>query len=216
LSNSFIQTVFALSGLNDKLPKRVELRFLLNSAKFEPSKDVEASLGAVVCERTRLKGEVGKQQATGIGEFETIPAQLALVSIGYKGLPLRGIEHLFDDERGVIHHQHGHVDPANESIGALYAVGWLKRGPYGIIGTNIADAKETVSTILSDIENGFLTRMDSSAASLDELLQQRSVTVVNWEGYRRIEAQEHERRRSEEQPREKIVNLEELIAIATS
>lgn len=54
----------------------MELRFLLNPVEFLPSESDPSSLGAVVCERTRLEGDAGKQVAVGTGQLETIPAQL--------------------------------------------------------------------------------------------------------------------------------------------
>ena len=58
--------------------------------------------------------------------------------------------------RGVLRNHHGRVDEATEStggsLGGLYAAGWIKRGPCGIIGTNISDAKDTVATIVHDLK----------------------------------------------------------------
>jgi len=56
----------------------------------------------------------------------------------------------------------------------LYVTGWLKRGPSGIIGTNIADAKETVGNILYDLAQGLLNDVDkdpSEAADLKEIFR---------------------------------------------
>jgi NADPH-dependent glutamate synthase beta subunit-like oxidoreductase len=63
------------------------------------------------------------------------------VSIGYKGVAIEGSEPWFDESRGVMKNQHGLVDAANSdmNMGGLYVSGWLKRGPSGIIGTNIGD-----------------------------------------------------------------------------
>ena len=38
-------------------------------------------------------------------------------------------------------------------VPGLYVSGWLKRGPTGIIGSNIADAKETTAAILEDLKS---------------------------------------------------------------
>lgn len=43
----------------------------------------------------------------------------------------------------------------------MYVTGWLKRGPTGIIGTNINDAKETLQTVLHDAKQGSLPRLDA-------------------------------------------------------
>jgi len=192
--------------------KKVYLRFLLSPVRFEPDESDPTKLGSVVCERTRLEGEPGSQKAAGTGDFQRFPAQLALVSIGYKGIRLPGTEPWFDERRGILLNENGRIEPATADLGGLYTSGWLKRGPSGIIGTNIPDAKETVSTIVSDLES---TEGKVTTGSLKELLATRSVTVVDWEGYRRIVEREKERKRSEIQPREKITDLQLQLKIAS-
>lgn len=191
--------------------KEVHLRFLMNPVEFECHPEKETSVGAVRCERTRLEGGSGQQRAVGTGEFESIPADLVLLSIGYKGLVIPGVEKWFDGTRGVMKHDNGKVDGATSTLGGLYAVGWLKRGPTGIIGTNITDAKDTVSTIVQDAEKDLIERKSGDVESfLSEC------AAVTWEGYRRIEAAEASRKRSEDQPREKIVDLDRQIDIGTA
>jgi NADPH-dependent glutamate synthase beta subunit-like oxidoreductase len=162
-----------------------------------------------------LDGGPGTQRARGTGDYEVLPANLALVSIGYKGTALGGTEPWFDEERGVMRNEGGRVEAATSIAGGLYAAGWLKRGPSGIIGTNIADAKETVSTIMTDLAAQEPRRRDI-VHDLLPVLRERNVPFVDWEGYRRIEKEEYRRRRSEAQPREKIVALHDLLESARS
>ena len=200
--------------------REVSLRMLMNPVEFLPSEKDPALLGSVVCERTRLEGEPGKQGAIGTGQFETIPANLALLSIGYKGLCLPGLEGSFDERRGTIGNDHGKV--SGEEAG-LYCSGWIKRGPSGIIGTNIQDAKDTVAAILTDLEAGALTIDATSTANgslrgrsgLDALLKERNTKVVDWESYAKIDAAEKEpsRLRAEGQPREKITNIQDMLSV---
>jgi len=209
-----VATIFVIPAPNLDEPKTVELRFLLNPVRFEALPNDSGSLGAVVCERTQLEGDTGQQKALGTGEFETIPAQLALISIGYKSTAIRGIEHWFDDEKDRLKHEHGRVDGATPELGGLYTSGWLKRGPTGIIGTNIGDARDTVATILSDLNAHGVTRSVAAFSDVVVDLQDRGVQVVDWDGYRRIEEAEKNRRRSDSQPREKIVSIEEQLHIS--
>jgi adrenodoxin-NADP+ reductase len=204
------------------MPKQVNLRFLLNP--FEYIGDKNNQLAAVKCERTRLEGRPGQQKAVGTGEYEEIPAQLALVSIGYQASCIPGLEPYFDKQKGTLFHREGRVHLAsNPEKASLYVSGWLKRGPSGIIGTNIVDAKETVNSIMQDLDSIFYyrerkgqTKSSSSQMSIDDLLREREVQVVRWDDYRRIEEAELGRRRSEEQPREKITDLDELLRVARS
>jgi len=195
--------------------KEVHLRFLMNPARFEGSETDPSKLGAVLCERTKLEGEPGSQVAVGTGEFETVPAQLALISIGYKGVAIPGIEedNTFDSRRGVVVNIHGKVDDAKDGIGGLYVSGWLKRGPTGIIGTNIADAKDTVASIVKDLDNQIIK---TGNTSLESLLEDRGVKVVDWSSYERIDAVESDdlRKRNKEQPREKLSTIDEMLRAA--
>lgn len=196
--------------------KEVHLRFLLNPARFEASETDSSKLGAVVCERTKLEGDPGKQVAVGTAKFETFPAQLALISIGYKGVALPGIEEaeLFDARRGIVVNVHGKVADSRDGLGGLYVSGWLKRGPSGIIGTNIADAKDTVASIAKDLDDQTIKSGDSS---LQSLLEKRGVRVVDWSSYERIDAVETDesRKRSKDQPREKLSTIDEMLRAAS-
>jgi adrenodoxin-NADP+ reductase len=235
-----------------RAPKRVHLRFLLNPVRLEAEDDgagvdegADASsrnqqkrprkrLGRVVCERTRLEGEPGRQRAVGTGEYEELEAQLAIVSVGYRGVPVPGLEPYFDDKRGTVVSEHGRVDPARASddamtvkssaagqgtstLGGLYVTGWLKRGPSGIIGTNISDAKETVAAVVKDLIDEPLAPSSSDEnESLSSVLKAKDVPFVDWKGYQKIVQQELTERRSELQPREKITSFRRQLEIANS
>jgi hypothetical protein len=65
---------------------------------------------AVRLERTQLQpGDDGRVLARGTGQFETIPADLVLVSIGYRSVPIQGAG--FDADRGVILNRSVHLQP---------------------------------------------------------------------------------------------------------
>ena len=89
-----------------------------------------------------------------------------LRSIGYLGTGLEGIP--FDASRGLIPNEAGRVvDPdTGEQVPGHYAVGWIKRGPSGVIGTNKKDAHETVATIFEDLEStaGFPTAVEPACS----------------------------------------------------
>jgi NADPH-dependent glutamate synthase beta subunit-like oxidoreductase len=125
------------------------------------------------------------------------------------------MEQYFDERRGVVVNEHGRIEVASSLLGGLYTSGWLKRGPSGIIGTNIGDAKDTVASIVHDLESSeseFESRHPSG--DIQSLLEERSVDVVRWDGYMRIEREERKRRRSESQPREKITDINDMLHTA--
>lgn len=204
----------AASGAPSSSGKRVDLRFLLNPVAFEADPNHPETLGAVVCERTRLEGEPHHQRAVGTGEYERIPASLAIVSIGYQAVPLPGLEpHWWDEEKGRLVHHGGRVDTPHQEVGGLYAVGWYKRGALGIIGTNIMDAKDTVATIVQDVVSQSPDFLSQAAKEGDLSSILKDCPVVDWEGYQRIVQAESAHKRTPEQPREKIVDLDRLLAI---
>ena len=86
-----------------------------------------------------------------------------------------------------------------EPLHGVYAVGWIKRGPTGILGTNKRDAEEIVARLAEDLEAGALPPPEKPAREdVDALLVERKPDVVTIEGWRAIDAHElrRERRRS--------------------
>eukprot|EP01083_Nonionella_stella_P190756 706391_1 len=136
---------------------------------------------------------------------------MALISIGYKGIKLPDMDTtLFDERKGTVKNTHGKVD------GNLFVSGWLKRGPSGIIGTNIADAKDTVASILMDVEKiveDCGKQGKSGREDLDELLMEREVQVVDWTSYKKIDSAEKDaaRLRTASQPREKFTDVVDML-----
>jgi ferredoxin--NADP+ reductase len=95
----------------------------------------------------------------------------------------------------------------------VYAVGWIKRGPTGILGTNKRDAEETVHCLVEDLRAGALPEPAASAREeIDALLRERKPDIVTVDGWRAIDATE--RSRSEERPRVKLASRDELLAAA--
>ena len=134
-------------------PRRVVMRFLASPTAIGGSEKVESiEIGLNELHRDS-QGNVRPRDS---GERETIECGLILRSIGYKGIAIEGIP--FDDAAGVIPNDGGRArDPeSGDELPGIYAVGWIKRGPSGVIGTNKKDADETVTTLLADLEAGRL------------------------------------------------------------
>ena len=95
-----------------------------------------------------------------------------------------------------------------------YVVGWIKRGPSGVIGTNKKDAADTVARILEDAEAGSLGRPEpglADAQAVADWLSERVADLVTWEGWESIDAQESALGLPAGRPRVKLVRLAELI-----
>ncbi len=128
--------------------RRLRLRFWLRPVEILPS--ASGTVGGLRLERTRLS-ESGTYEGT--GEFETLDAQLVLRSVGYQSVPLPGVP--FEAASHTVPNLAGRVLSASgETLPGEYVAGWLKRGPTGVIGTNKADAAETVQALLADLADG--------------------------------------------------------------
>jgi ferredoxin--NADP+ reductase len=130
--------------------KRVVLRFLLSPTELIAGED--GALADVQLVRNELvPSDGGALRARATEQSETIPAGLVFRAIGYRGQPLPGVS--FDDRAAVILNEGGRVlDPDSRApLPGEYVVGWIKRGPSGVIGTNKKDAQETVDAMLADL-----------------------------------------------------------------
>ena len=128
--------------------RKLRLRFWLRPVEIE--KSAEGTVGGIRLERTRLT-ESGEFEGT--GEFETIDVQMVLRSVGYQSVPLPGVP--FDTRTHTVPNAAGRVlSETGEPLPGEYVAGWLKRGPTGVIGTNKADAAETVQSLLADLAGG--------------------------------------------------------------
>lgn len=188
--------------------RRLHFHFLESPVEIRGDGRVQS----LVIEKNRLEGDAFKQSARGTGETYELPCGLIFRSIGYKGVAIAGVP--FDERNGVIPNQQGRVvDAGGQVVPGLYTAGWIKRGPTGIIGTNRADAVETVAALLQD-----LAQLDSQAkpgaAGLEESLRQRNVRVVDYSDWKRIDTVEIERGAPKGKPREKIVSIDEMLSVA--
>ena len=212
-----VRNVEILRGYSERVPQgkshRLELRFLrspveiLGEGEDGPVTGVRVAVNRLV---TRPDGRIAAEPT---GEEEVIECGLVLRSIGYRGEPVAGIP--FDPARGLIRNDGGRVqDDAGVSPGE-YVVGWIKRGPSGVIGTNKKDAADTVARIVEDRDAGALGTPDpavSDAVAVERWLAEVAPDHVTWSGWEMIDAAETGAGQPAGRPRVKFVRLEELIA----
>jgi ferredoxin--NADP+ reductase len=182
-------------------PRRIVLRFLVSPVAILGEERVEG----VEVVRNELVEVSGRLVARPTGETEVIPCGLVLRSVGYKGVPLPGVP--FDERSGTIPNDGGRVAGAPRT----YVAGWIKRGPSGVIGTNKKDAAETVELLLADARAGKLASVDSTQ-SLAELLDEKGVRYVEYEGWQAIDAAERAAGEPRSRPRVKLTSWDELLA----
>ena len=193
--------------------RRIVLRFQRSPVEIKGDGRVES----IVVGRNRLeRGDDGRVRAVDTGEREEIECGLVLRSIGYKGVGLDGLP--FDDAAGVIPNDHGRVvDPeSGEQVPGQYVVGWIKRGPSGVIGTNKKDAQDTVSALLEDVAEGRVPEPagDTSPEAVEALLAERAPDHVTFDGWREIDRAEVTRGEPLGRPRVKFTSVEEMLEAA--
>jgi ferredoxin--NADP+ reductase len=192
---------FAARGGNGK-PKQLELRFCVSPVQILGEGKVEA---IQVVRNALVTSDDGEIKAVPTEDVDVIPCGLVLRSVGYRGVALPGVP--FDERRGVIPNEEGRVSGQPR----VYAAGWIKRGPSGVIGTNKKDAAETCDRLLEDAAAGLL---ESDGGDLEELLRDRGAGFVEYAGWQTID--EHERAAGEPlgRPRVKLTSWDELLARA--
>ncbi|XP_024518798.1 NADPH:adrenodoxin oxidoreductase, mitochondrial [Selaginella moellendorffii] len=166
-------------------------------------------------QKTRLEGS-HPRKLVGTGEFEELDCGLVLKSIGYKSLPVPDLP--FDHKKGVVPNYFGRVrssDATNETERGLYVAGWLKRGPTGIIGTNEVCAQEVVTSIEEDVNRAVVSNLKEVPGSvgLESILSEKNKRYITFEGWERLNETEMEKGAVKGKPREKIVGIDEALAI---
>lgn len=161
-------------------------------------------------EKNVLSGETPFQQkAQGTGTTWDLPCGLVFRSIGYRGLALPGVP--FDERRGLFPNVAGRITDQDTVVPGMYAAGWIKRGPSGIIGTNKPDSLETAQQILEDAASLTPCAVPSSEAVL-QLIQSRGVRVVSWEDWRKIDAAELANGALVGKPKERFTRVTEMLS----
>ncbi len=207
LNEAAAKTSTSSSSHVDSNKTEVSLRFLVSPVRVVS--DGKGLVSGLDIERNQLvSSEGGVVGVRGKGELEHFPCGLVLVSIGYKTLPLQGVP--FDHRRGIIFNEHGRV----RGLKGVYCSGWAKRGPTGIIATNILDAKDTVKSILDDFDGELFQGLRTAKPGWNGLSDTVRGAAIGWEQYKCIDEAEVALGVSCGKPREKIVSHSDLLVAA--
>ncbi|QEV99172.1 pyridine nucleotide-disulfide oxidoreductase [Microbacterium caowuchunii] len=187
--------------------RRLHLHFW--AKPVEVKKDADGRVAALVYERTRPDGQGG---VVGTGELREVPVQQLYRAVGYFGSPLPGVP--FDERHGVIPNHEGQAlqSDSNEIVPGIYATGWIKRGPVGLIGHTKSDAMETVRHVIND-QGSWWQPEDPSEEAIPALLAERGVRWTDLDGWHRLDEHEvalgapHERARIKVVPRDEMVKV---------
>ncbi len=202
--------VKTLEGLRTKEQTGANRRLHLHF--FSQPVEVLGEDGKVVgfkIERTELDGNGG---VVATGEVREFDVQAVYRAVGYFGSPLPEIP--FDAKAGVIPNSGGRVLAADgQQLPGIYATGWIKRGPIGLIGHTKSDALETIGHVIGDRATWWQPSQPDEA-SVVELLDGKGVQYVTWADWLKVDAEEVRLGEAEGRERIKLFEREDFERIA--
>lgn len=193
-----------------------ELRFLRSPIKILHSSDGVRGAELAANRLESIDGNFENDRAVETGEREQLECGLIIYSIGYKTV---NIEHElvpFDHKKHVIQTD---VDGRVNGLPSLYACGWCSRGPVGVLVATQTHAKLVADTVKNDSMAGKFSKSPEEKRGSDavtEILKNRNVQYVTWDDWTKIDRVEKERGEKVGKPREKIVDVDEMLKIAAS
>lgn len=194
LAEKNLETMRAFADRDPKdFDKRVHFEFYASPVEILG----EERVSGIRMERT----EVVDGSARGTGEYFDIDCGLVIAAIGYRADPIEGLP--YDEKRGIIPNDRGRIDHG------LYAVGWIKRGPSGVISSSRPDGTEVVEHIESDFA-GTDTSDKAGRTGLHRLLEERGVRPVSFEDWKELEEAELSRA-THPSPRQKFTDVDEMM-----
>jgi ferredoxin/flavodoxin---NADP+ reductase len=213
---TLLKKVEILQGYSVRKPegraRRLHVRFLVSPVEL-----IGDARGRVTRMRlvrnTLVASETGALNATATGEHEDLDVGLVFRSVGYRGVALPDVP--FHERWGVILNEKGRVlDPATgRVVPGLYASGWIKRGPSGVIGTNKPDSVETVSAMVEDLAQGaHFTPAEPDPDAAAALVQARQPLFVTYADWRKLDALEIANGQASGRPRLKFTSVDDMLA----
>jgi ferredoxin--NADP+ reductase len=197
--------VKALRGYAEKEPRgakrRIVFRFYTSPIEIKGTDRVSS----IVLGRNELVNDGGRLVAKDTGAREELATQLVVRAVGYRGVPTPGLP--FDERSGTIPHTDGKIDSTPNS----YVVGWIKRGPSGVIGSHKKDSQETVNTLVADLAAA--GDPDGVTADAVEWLLSRQPMLVTDDHWKLIDTHERTAGQTGGRPRVKLTSVAELLRI---
>lgn len=165
----------------------------------------------ILLEQNVLQGEAGSQRAKGTGRMEMMECGMVFRSVGYKGVALPGLP--FDEFSGTVTHQRGRIYSEEVLLSGFYTAGWVKRGSSGVVGTNKPDSEETVTSLMEDLPY-LKPCAKPETKAFEAFLAGYGIQTISFEDWQKIDAEEIRRGQAIGKPREKFVDVEEMLKAA--
>ncbi|KQV06350.1 FAD-dependent oxidoreductase [Leifsonia sp. Root112D2] len=206
----------SVNGQGGQASRRLHLHFY--AKPLEIVGDENGRVAGIRYERTEPDGEGGVR---GTGETRTVDVQAVYRAVGYFGTPLPGVP--FDKKRGTIPNREGQVlhrgssssdsSQGHEVMSGVYATGWIKRGPVGLIGHTKSDAMETIKRVING-QGSWWNPESPSEESVVELLRSRGIEYTNLDGWHNLDQHELALGEAEGRTRIKVVPRDEMVRVS--
>ena len=169
--------------------RSIEFKFLSTPKEIKGSGKVEEIVFGI--------NAIDNDKVVDTGETYSIKCDLVISAIGYESLPIDGVTF----EKGKIANDEGRVIGSN-----IYTVGWAKRGPSGVIGTNKSDASDVVKLIVEDLKS------PKSSGDITELIPSGH-HIVDQNQWQKINAAEVAAGEPLGKPRVKATSVAKLLSL---
>jgi ferredoxin/flavodoxin---NADP+ reductase len=197
-----------LRGYAEREPRGAKRRIVFRFATSPIEIKGDGRVESIVLGRNKLVDDNGRIVAKDTGEREEVPAQLVVRAVGYRGVPTPGLP--FEEKAGTIPHTGGRIEGSRNE----YVVGWIKRGPTGVIGSNKSDSQETVDTLVEDLRGGSLAEFgEDHSAELVQWLLERQPKLVTDDHWKLIDEHERSAGKPHGRPRVKLTSVAELLRV---
>jgi ferredoxin/flavodoxin---NADP+ reductase len=185
--------------------RRIVFRFCTSPIELRGDGRVEA----VLLGRSELVDEPsGRVVARDTGARELLNAHFVVRAAGYRGVPIAGLP--FDENTGTIPHIDGRIEGGRNE----YVVGWIKRGPTGVIGSNKKDSQRTVDTLVSDLTATYFGGRGSDyPGELADWLASRQPRLVTGEHWHLLDSHERAAGEAQGRPRVKLASVDDMLQV---
>jgi ferredoxin--NADP+ reductase len=187
-----LEAMFTMAKVEKKgVERKIFLHFLATPLEIKGQERVEEIVFSI--------NEVKNGKVVPTGQTKSIKCGLVITAIGYQCLEMPGLIY----ESGKIKNTDGRIGASN-----TYVVGWAKRGPSGVIGTNKSDSSDVIKLLISNLTT------PRKSQDLLEILSSRNVTFVSQKGWEQINNAEISAGEALGKPRVKITDLQEMLGFA--
>ncbi|KAM3859900.1 NADPH:adrenodoxin oxidoreductase, mitochondrial [Diretmus argenteus] len=210
LTDLILKTALQIPGeKQSKASRSWGFRFFRSPIEVLAAPDL-ARVAGIRLAVNRLEGSGEGARAVPTGEVEDVACDLVISSIGYRSLPIDP-RVPFDSRKAIVPNTMGRVQQA----AGLYCSGWLKTGPVGVIATTMNNSFDTARTLLEDISAGTLNVSAAKPGSQEicPLLEKRGVKPVTFSDWEKIDHEEIRRGETKAKPREKLLDVEEMLQV---